>query len=68
MAAAAAASTRAGVEVGASRKTKARPWRAARANSLMYFEKSLPRAWSVAAFLRLIVAHLEWPDVALPRH
>src|SRR5262247_2184059 len=39
------------------------PWRAAMVISLMYFENSLPRAWSVAAFLRLIVAHLEWPDM-----
>src|SRR5262247_1429409 len=39
------------------------PWRAAMVISLMYFENSLPRAWSVAAFLRLMVAHLEWPDI-----
>src|SRR5207247_9639619 len=42
------------------------PWRAAIVISLMYFENSLPRAWSVAAFLRLIVAHFEWPDMVPP--
>src|SRR5690349_9587588 len=42
------------------------PWRAAIVISLMYFENILPRAWSVAAFLRLIVAHLEWPDIVMP--
>src|SRR2546426_3067111 len=42
------------------------PWRAAMVISLMYFENSLPRAWSVAAFLRLIVAHFEWPDMVPP--
>src|SRR5437867_4055818 len=41
------------------------PWRAAIVISLMHFENSLPRAWSVAPFFRLIVAHLEWPDMAL---
>src|SRR5438876_9510357 len=41
------------------------PCRAASVISLMYLENSLPRAWSVAAFLRLIVAHLEWPDMEL---
>src|SRR5881296_3730747 len=39
------------------------PWRAAIVISLMYLLNSLPRAASVAAFLRLIVAHLEWPDM-----
>src|SRR5437867_11767630 len=39
------------------------PWRAAMVISLMYLENTLPRAWSVAAFLRLMVAHLEWPDM-----
>src|SRR5262245_12560733 len=39
------------------------PCRAAMVISLMYLENSLPRAWSVAAFLRLMVAHLEWPDM-----
>src|SRR5262245_33591624 len=42
------------------------PDRAAIVISLMNFENSLPRAWSVAAFLRLIVAHLEWPDIDHP--
>ena len=41
------------------------PWRAAMVISLMYLENTLPRAWSVAAFLRRIVAHLEWPDMIL---
>src|SRR5689334_8914255 len=43
------------------------PWRAAIVISLMNFENSLPRAWSVAAFLRLIVAHFEWPDMVSER-
>ena len=37
--------------------------RAAMVISLMNLEKTFPRAWSVAPFLRLIVAHLEWPDM-----
>src|SRR5262245_47334041 len=41
------------------------PWRAAMVISLMYLENTLPRAWSVAAFFRRIVAHLEWPDMIL---
>src|SRR5262245_33680659 len=44
------------------------PWRAAIVISLMYFENILPRAWSVAAFLRLIVAHLECPDMEPREH
>jgi hypothetical protein len=39
------------------------PWRAAFVISLIHLENSLPRAASVAPFLRLIVAHLEWPDM-----
>ncbi len=39
------------------------PLRAAMVISLMYLVKTLPRAASVAAFLRLIVDHLEWPDI-----
>jgi len=35
--------------------------------SLISLEKSLPRCWSLAPFLRLMVAHLEWPDMMAPR-
>jgi hypothetical protein len=40
------------------------PARAASVISLMYLVNTFPRAWSVAPFLRLIVAHFEWPDMA----
>jgi hypothetical protein len=35
--------------------------------SLMRRVKILPRLASSAPFLCLIVAHLEWPDIAIPR-
>src|SRR5438445_13279873 len=44
------------------------PWRAAMVISLMAFVNVLPRAASVAAFLRLMVAHLDWPDIGVPEH
>jgi hypothetical protein len=40
------------------------PWREAIESSRISWVKSLPRFASEAAFLRLIVAHLEWPDIA----
>ena len=43
------------------------PMRAAVAISRISFVKTFPRLASMAPFLRLIVAHLEWPDIANPR-
>src|SRR5581483_8503439 len=44
------------------------PSRAATVISLMSFVKTLPRFASLAAFLCLMVLHLEWPDIfPLPR-
>src|ERR1700677_921275 len=40
------------------------PWRAAIVISLIRRVKILPRLASSAPFLCLIVAHLEWPDIA----
>jgi len=40
---------------------------AAIAISLISRVKILPRLASSAPFLCLIVAHLEWPDIAIPR-
>src|SRR5579863_2807087 len=42
------------------------PFLAAMLISLMRRVKILPRFASSAPFLCLIVAHLEWPDIALP--
>src|SRR4029453_12869044 len=41
------------------------PVRAATSIFLMSFAKSLPRLASTTAFLCLVVAHLEWPDIGL---
>src|SRR5258707_7561752 len=41
------------------------PVRAATSIFLIIFAKSLPRLASITAFLCLVVAHLEWPDIAL---
>src|SRR5256885_15740185 len=40
------------------------PVRAATSMFLISFAKSLPRLASTTAFLCLVVAHLEWPDIA----
>src|SRR3972149_11434184 len=42
------------------------PIRAAVVISRSSFEKSFPRCWSFFAFLRLIWAHFEWPDIRSP--
>src|SRR6478735_3324478 len=42
------------------------PVRAATSMFLISFAKSLPRLASIAAFLCLVVAHLEWPLIASP--
>ncbi len=39
------------------------PWRAATSTWRISLAKSLPRFWSAAPFLCLMVAHLEWPDM-----
>src|SRR5690606_41781489 len=39
------------------------PARAATVSSRMMRLKTLARAWSMRAFLRLVVAHFEWPDM-----
>src|SRR6478736_229897 len=39
------------------------PVRAATSMFLISLAKSLPRLASIAAFLCLVVAHLEWPDI-----
>src|SRR5213595_445820 len=45
------------------------PVRAATSMFLISFAKSLPRLASTTAFLCLVVAHLEWPDIRLsPSH
>src|SRR5256885_1885303 len=41
------------------------PLRAATSMFLISFAKSLPRLASTAAFLCLVVAHLEWPDMCV---
>src|SRR6266487_3752289 len=41
------------------------PVRAATSMFLINFAKSLPRLASITAFLCLVVAHLEWPDICL---
>src|SRR5215207_6879746 len=41
------------------------PVRAATSMFLISFAKSLPRLASTTAFLCLVVAHLEWPDIWL---
>src|SRR6476619_4895623 len=41
------------------------PVRAATSMFLMSLANSLPRLASIAAFLCLVVAHLEWPDIVL---
>jgi hypothetical protein len=43
------------------------PSRAATSTWRSTLANSLPRALSVAAFLCLMVAHLEWPDITPPR-
>src|SRR3954470_15768073 len=42
------------------------PSRAATSTWRMSLANSFPRALSCAPFLCLIVAHFEWPDIALP--
>src|SRR4051794_36975021 len=42
------------------------PVRAATSMFLMSLANILPRLASMTAFLCLVVAHLEWPDIALP--
>src|SRR5689334_15747524 len=42
------------------------PVRAATSTFLISRAKSLPRRASTTAFLCLVVAHLEWPDIASP--
>src|SRR3954470_2986834 len=42
------------------------PVRAATSMFLMSLANILPRLASTTAFLCLVVAHLEWPDIALP--
>src|SRR5258705_10916779 len=42
------------------------PVRAATSTFLISRAKSLPRRASTTAFLCLVVAHLEWPDMASP--
>src|SRR6266511_4022705 len=42
------------------------PIRAATSMFLISFAKSLPRFASTTAFLCLVVAHLEWPDISVP--
>ena len=39
------------------------PERAATVSSRIMRLKTLARAWSILAFLRLVVAHFEWPDM-----
>ena len=39
------------------------PFRAATSIALICFAKALDRFESISAFFRLIVAHLEWPDI-----
>src|SRR3974390_3698751 len=43
------------------------PSRAATSMARMHFAKTLARALSWAPLRYLVVAHLEWPDIALPR-
>src|SRR5487761_748617 len=52
------ASYRVGLPVGSPP-----PVRAATSMFLIIFAKSLPRLASITAFLCLVVAHLEWPDM-----
>src|SRR5919202_2440740 len=42
------------------------PVRAATSMFLISFANILPRLASTTAFLCLVVAHLEWPDIGLP--
>src|SRR5208337_1400860 len=58
--AAAMAARRRGLPVGSPP-----PRRAATATSLASLPKTLPRLASTAPFLRLMVLHLEWPDICL---
>src|ERR671938_424038 len=44
------------------------PVRAATSMFLMSLANILPRLASTTAFLCLVVAHFEWPDIALPPH
>src|SRR6266699_400172 len=55
------ASYRVGLPAGS-----APPVRAATSTFLISLAKSLPRVASTAAFLCLVVAHLEWPLISVP--